>query len=394
MRKIHDVVYHRPALHKAVKALLITLLAFLFSIFLVSPFTASTSAIFSSPEQSDFQFSDIYAQVADARPVRQLVDKVVILDIGNANRNEIAEALTTLSLCDYKAVGVDIMFARPHDDDSALIEAVSSIPGIVLPVAVVADSVKPGSFAESEHPFLRDIDPAPDAVYAAINLPTANNSGHGRVREFPFGFPTARGDTIPSFAMALVARAFPEKAKAMLSGSEMKLPVNYPSQEFTIITPDQLLDNPEAVSGSIVIVGALNDAYDMHATPVNSYMPGTTIHAHAVATILSGIRYSQAPRQLDKVTAALVCFLLIYLCLSLSTSYRGLVVRTAQLLFLFLVVWLGYVLYVDRYFIVNFSYTFLMIAFGLFALDLYNGSRAAGAVAFNKIKSKLKKTSK
>lgn len=122
------------AVQAIAKAVCITGLAFLLSMLLISPFTASTSAFFSSPEQEDFKFSDIYAQVADDRPVRQLDPNIVMLDIGNYNRAEIAQTLMYLSLCNPRAVGLDVLFAAPRDsvEDAMLIDAVRSIPGIIL----------------------------------------------------------------------------------------------------------------------------------------------------------------------------------------------------------------------------------------------------------------------
>lgn len=103
------------------KAAGITLLALLFSTLLISPFTASVSSMFSSPEKSDFVMSDLFAQVADARPVRLLDDRIVLIDIGHADREQIADALDILALCAPRRLGLDINFAAPSEDDSHLL---------------------------------------------------------------------------------------------------------------------------------------------------------------------------------------------------------------------------------------------------------------------------------
>lgn len=118
------------------KAVCITVLAFLFSTWLVSPFTATTASLFSSPEQSDFQFSDIFVQVADNRPVAKHDDRIAVLDIGNADRKEIASALDILAKGSPRAVGVDLLFADTTEYDSHLRASIGALPNVVLPVLV------------------------------------------------------------------------------------------------------------------------------------------------------------------------------------------------------------------------------------------------------------------
>lgn len=114
----------------------ITLLALLLSMALEAPFSSSASAIFSNPEKNDFTLTDVYAQIADGRPVRKMEDRIAIVDIGLGGREEIADALELLQLCGVKAVGVDVNFEEPHEDDSRLLGAIASLPDIVLPLGV------------------------------------------------------------------------------------------------------------------------------------------------------------------------------------------------------------------------------------------------------------------
>lgn len=118
------------------KAVCITVLAFLFSTWLVSPFTATTASLFSSPEQSDFQFSDIFVQVADNRPVAKYDNRIAILDIGNADREEIASALDVLAKGSPRSVGLDLLFADTTEYDAHLKASIEALPNVVLPVLV------------------------------------------------------------------------------------------------------------------------------------------------------------------------------------------------------------------------------------------------------------------
>lgn len=360
----------------SLKALGITSIAMMLSVVLVSPFSATTSTFFSSPEQSDFRFSDIFAQFADGRPVRQLDDRIVIVDIGNSNRHDIAEALVKISLCNPKAVGIDVMFAHPGEDDSDLVNAISLNPGIVMPVDM--SSVKTTSdgryiFSETGRECLSEPLPEQGVVHAAVNLPSSSESGRSRIREYVVQFPTAKGDAVPSFPLALAKATDPAAAQKLLARGKDRGIVEYHSREFDIIPSDDIENNIAKLEGKTVIVGALNDAYDMHATPVNSYMAGTMIHAQALATILDGSWYESAPGWLDYFLAILVCYLIVLLCITIKSPVKGILIRILQVLLLYLFVRIGYELFIENRLICNFSHTILMIAFGLFSVDLWNG---------------------
>ncbi len=364
------------------KTVCITAIALMLSTMLVSPFTATTSVIASAPEQKDFRFSDIFAQVAESRPVRQLDPDIIILDIGNSNRSEIAQALFELSLCSPKAVAVDILFAEPHDDDSDLLNAITSIPGIIMAYSLAEDSIIDGkmTFRPGETSFFMDSLISSDVIYAATNLPTDGSSDRGRVRDYVLSFPGSDGITRSSFVGAIAAAAFPEA----LIGCKNQGVVSYPSHEFTTITSDHIIDNAAAFEDKVVIVGSLSDAYDMHATPINSYFAGVLIHAYALATIVNGTELQEAPGYVDYLIATFVCFFIVLLCMTMKHLARGLLIRVLQITLLYIIMRVGYTMYVDRGIICDFTNTTLMIAFGLFAVDLWNGIVAIAISIWNK----------
>ncbi len=356
----------------------VTLLALGLSTLLVSPFTASISTLFSSPEQNDFQFSDIFTQMAYNRPVRQLDDRIVIIDIANSNRREIAEQLMLLSMCNPMVAAVDVIFAQPTEDDTDLMEALSSFRNIILPLTVKLEKTaseleNTELFSIRETSFLQDSLNLESITYSSVTFPTSSEIGRARVRRYSTIFPTIDGDTIESMAFSLARYLNPEATARLIKENKRHITINYPSREFTIIRFDEIADRYPEIEGKIVIMGSLNDAYDMHATPINSYIPGAIIHAHALATILDDIDYFTMPEALDYILAISICFLMIFLCMISPLGYRGLLRRTLQLLLLYAFIVLGYSLYVDRHIICDFSFTILMIAFGLFAYDLWVG---------------------
>lgn len=358
------------------KAAGITLLALLFSTLLISPFTASVSSMFSSPEKSDFVMSDLFAQVADARPVRLLDDRIVLIDIGHADREQIADALDILALCAPRRLGLDINFAAPSEDDSHLLQALSNIPSLVMPLGL--EHGPDGHLQIADRPFffndLEGID------YGAINLPTKHEGG--TVREFAVNIASAEGD-IPSFVMQM-AGDDPAARQLRVKNKRTAL-IYYPSREFRVIPIDKIEENAEIIADKYVMMGAMNEAGDMHATPVNSYMAGMQIHAHALATVLDGHELRKIPDKADYIPATLCCFALALFCVSFGGKFRGLLLRIIQLTLLFLAVRIGYALYVDKGIVCNFPYTFLMLTFGLFAYDIWNGLEACVAIIKRKL---------
>lgn len=359
----------------ALKALGVTILAFILSEMLVAPFSASTSSIFSSPQQTDFILSDFYAQVADKRPVRELSNEMVVVDIDRAGREEIAELISLVNMCGPKAVGVDINFEVAHEDDSILLSAVAESPCIVLPLGLQQTSG--GDFEIADKPFFySDME---GVNYGAANLP--GKKAVSSIREFPVSFKMKDGSEQLSFVAVLAQKAAPEAYQHLRERKSNLEAIDYASLEFPIMSIPEVYEHPEALDGKIVLIGAVNEASDMHATPVARSMAGLSIHAHALATVLKGKYYTQLPKWVDYAIAYLLCYIIVMITMGMTSKFRGILLRTVQVSLAYLSIRIGYSLYVDYNIIANFSITFLMVAFGPFAVDIWNGLHATLEVA-------------
>ncbi len=365
----------------------ITILAFALSVALAAPFSASTSAIFSSPEKNDFTLSDIYAQIANDRAVRKLDDRIAILDIGHGGREEIAEMLEILTLCGPSAIGLDVNFEEARENDNRLLNAISNAPELVLPLGVTAIG---NSFKISDKPFFYDSIKNPS--YGVINLTTL--SGKGNIREFTVNFPMANGEESPSFVTALLGKIAPDIKDELLRRGRRNEISAYHSREYNIYDLNDLLEAPEKFTDKVVLIGALDDASDMHATPINSYMPGVMIHAHALSTALDRDWYISLPKWADYLIAFVLCFLIILATVGIRNGIRGLLVRILQVILAYAAVRIVYSLFIDNHVICNFSTTLLMIAFGLFAVDIWNGIASLINLTSRQIKSLKNKKNK
>lgn len=312
--------------------------------------------------------TDLYAQVADARPVRQLDDRIVLVDIGLADREEIAEALQTLSICEPKAIGMDINFPLPGDNDSTLLEAISTTPGLVAPIGI--EQKADGKFALADRPFFYGT--VPGLRYGVINLPAERENAS--IREYAVDYPTEDG-RLTSFVMAVADIAEPTAAADTRRRGNPRETIDYASRQFRSISLDEIADNVGLINNRIVLLGALTDAADMHASPVNSYMSGLMIHAYSLSSLLDRKWLTVIPGWVDYVTAGFFSFILILTAVLTPTNrkWRGMILRIFQIAILMLTVVFGYFQYIDHALIFNFTNTLLMMAFGLFALDLWNG---------------------
>jgi len=353
---------------------------------LSSPLTASLSSFFSQPERGDFRITDIYAQVADSRPVRMLDDRIILLDIGYAGRDEIVDCFQTLSICEPKVVGIDINFAYPGDNDSLLIRAISNLPSAILPLGV--ECIADNKFSLSDQPFFFDSEK--NFKYGIVNLPAEKE--HASIREYAVNYRMDTGLAMPSFAVAMAEAGDANAVSDLMKRGNSRETIDYASREFLRMSIDDLAESPEKISDRYVIVGADNEASDMHSTPVNSYVSGMEIHAYALSSLLDRSWFTEMPAWADSVIACTLCFMVIFTALTFTGKLRGLTLRFLQIALLMAVVWTGYVAYIDHSVICNFSHTVLMLTFGLLALDVWNGAEDLVSMAvkyYTKIKSKL-----
>ncbi len=363
------------------KAVGITAIAYVLSLVLTSPFSASISSLFASGDKADFSMSDLFFEVADGRPVRQLEDRMVVLNIGNSNRYEIADILSTLALCGPSAVALDVNFELPGEDDSQLIDALRSLPNLVLPVGVGEEA---NGFVITDKAFF--LDSVPYAALGVVNFPTRQPGG--TVREFARTFKMADGSHLPSLPMAVAGIADPKLTASLTDNSTPGI-ISYFSKEIPIVDQSELIDKAELFADKIVLVGSTGEAADLFPTPIRNRMSGLEIHAYALSSLLDGAPLRQMPSLADRLIGIAICFLMVFANISIKSGIRGLVIRFAQLLALYLLVRIGYSLLVDHATVADFSYSLLMVAFGLFAVDLWNGSVALWKWLANNIRKLL-----
>ena len=355
----------------------ITLLAFGLSLILMQPFSSSTSAMFATPERNDFTIPDFYNLVADSRAVSRLDDNIVIVNIDNSDRAEIADILTVASLSGAAAIGLDAMFDDPRDGDEVLLDAIKHCHALVQPLGMKCLDNRPDSFAVRSASYFYAAHTDSTSTFAGADLPSKYEKG--MIREMQTVFHTAEAGDIQSFAVALAGKVSPEAVDRLNKRGKSLEMITYHSRRFRIIEPADLLDRSDELTGRVVLVGAMNERGDLHPTPVRSSMPGVMIHAHALATILDGAYMTSLPKAANMLIGCVLCFIIVITHVSLSSGIKGLLIRIMQLSFLWIAVQIGYWCFVSHNLVIDFSYSLLMLAFGVFACDIWNGLAAIGS---------------
>lgn len=381
-----DSKHNNKVLRNLLKTTCIVALAYLLSVLFIKPLAFSEATFMSLQDKRDFSVTDFFNTVANQRSVKTLDSNIIIVNIDTADRFDIARIIDLLAICEPGAVGVDATFNQPSGNDDALVEAVSNCPGIVLAMTVTPDGETGDhhqKFRIDEKSFFQD--QLPQLTYAAVNLPTKHEKS--AVRQFPVYFEAARGNRINSFAVAVAEKLDPVAIEELYDRGHQLEVINFPSREFIELEPSEIAENAENIRGKIVLLGALRDEADQHPTPTEMSMPGVRIHAHAISTIIQRQYFTQLTDLQNWAIALGLCFLLVYLNVSINLGVKGMVLRIIQVLMLYLTVRIGYYLFIEHRVITDFSLSFLMITFGLFACDTWIGLTTMGQWGLKRIRS-------
>lgn len=372
-----SVLHMLRTLSPVPKALMVTLFALLFSH--VAVYDLSSVSFFSPMEKdSDFRFSDFYTLVANDRSVRQLDPDIVIVAVDGCRRAEIARALTDIDFCEPAAIGIDIVFSPPSDTlADPLIDALATCQNLVMPVEAQEDGN--GAYTV-EHISWYDSAISPSSGFGAVNI-QGDKDTWATVREFKSFFPTSGKDTLMSLPAVLASILRPESKQALASRHNADEAISFCSRDFEILYPEEILDNPEAVEGKIVLVGKIHDGADMHQTPLSNFTPGLLIQAHTTATILSGDFTRRLTQPETYLIAGILCFFTAWLNIRLNRSPVGpLTVRIIQLLLLYLMILIGTQAYIRWNVDLNFAFAILTTTISVAACDIFDGVFSEGAL--------------
>jgi CHASE2 domain-containing sensor protein len=232
-------------------------------VFNVSIFNQFTQAF------KDFTFTDIYYSHQDKIYDRSLV----LINVENKNREEIAFLLQRLEEGRPKVIGLDIIFPDKKDSasDELLKQTFGSYNNIVLPYIASFDNT-----AETRtHEFFKT------KAAGFVNL-IGEDPKFSTIRYY---YPVY--NNIPAFTTAVIQMYDPAKAAALIKRGQNKTEIRYFGnlQNFAYKTFDEVMNpsfDPDIVKGKIVLLGymgltdgssGLHDE-DRFFTPLNPRLSG------------------------------------------------------------------------------------------------------------------------
>lgn len=213
------------------------------------------------------------------------------------DRGILADALRNIDSMGAKAIGIDILFDQPQDEDEQLI---STLRNMQTPVAVgyAEEASNEGSIVYDQEQFLKAFMASLDGSRAQPSSVRLDNE-FGVTRSWPSiekGLPPVLGRS-----MLLAAGDGDLTMPGYVGSVRYRLPVDDSRPVFTslpidLFTDPELASNfAEQVAGRYVLIGGDIVDIDRVATPLSGAMgtpqpPGLLVHAEMIAQMLDGQR--------------------------------------------------------------------------------------------------------
>lgn len=335
---------------------------------------------------TEVEVSDIYHAVSQGSSRLRYEERIVVVDVSeDADRAAIAGTLWQVADCHPLAIGVDIIFPEAKEPfaDWLLHDAVSSFPGVVLPV--VLEDYADGAYRQCTRCFFM---PAEGVREGFVNL-----QAKGEFRKVGSFLPylSFRGDTLLSLPAAILKEGAPDKFAAMLKRKGAEELINWKPRFIEVIPDSAVAANRELIAGKLVLMGIVDDQADQHWVPVSKVVSGTMIHAYTLATMLNEAYIDKPSESVVRWVSFLLCALLIGINLCFK---RGKVdsgdfwVRIIQLVMVLGLLCGGYWLFAACNYCVDFTYLLVLVAFSGWSIDVYMAIKEWLSFGYDKFKEK------
>lgn len=317
----------------------------------------------------DFAMTDIYNAVEERRSAVPLSQDVIVVNVDSCDRKQTLDAIQRIAACSPKAIGVDLYFAVPQENNDYLVETILLTDNLVSSMWV--NPVEGEAYERVPLSFFDEYFTPEHAGYVNLDAKYSWKV----VRTFLPFVCTADGDTLPSMELELSRIAAPERTKQLLERGNKAETIDFTSCEIEVVDAGRL-DTPavaERIRDKVVLVGLMNDVKDCYLTPLHDPQSGVMIHAHALQTILGASYVRTSPKWLNWTIAIFVClvFLILMQWAKAKKSWWGsLILRLGQFLIMYGLVGLGCAIYADWHAYVDFSPAILMMGLASFARDI------------------------
>lgn len=326
----------------------------------------------------DFDFTDMVYSKLGTNALDTIDKRIVIVNIGNADRAGIAGLIEKTASYNPKIIGLDVTFDGPRDPaaDSLLSEVVKNTPNLVMANQILyADKhskmVENGFFGPVSH------------KQGFVNMVTKDLQS---IRMF-LPFETVGGKKYKSFAVSLTEEYDSLAVRHLEKRHKEFEAINYTRRlsrqgddavdadskvkvkehdQYQTVEPDVLMADAvdsSILKGKIVLLGYVNrnpdDVLDKKFTPMNKRyagksvpdMNGIVVHANIISMILDKNYVKKVPSWVNLLIAVVVCWLFMSFFIRYYLEnhiWFHLVAKIIQVASAVLFVYLGIHLY-DRY---------------------------------------------
>lgn len=334
----------------------------------------SSLEIFAPIEKKvDFKITDIYNMVDENRQGKKLSQDIVVINVDSCDRRCILDVIHQLMSVGVKAIGLDIYFPIPNEDNDYLLETIMFTENMVS-ITRVAKNDGDDYYTRVPLSFYEDEGYSPVHVgYANLDV----NYSWNVVRTFIPYVLTDCNDTIPSLSLELAKIVDAKKTKIFLEKQNYVTIIDFTGEEIEVISANQL-ENPttlQSLSDKIVMIGLISDTKDIYLTPLKEPIPGVLIHAYALQTILSD-KQIEIRSELTNWTIA-ICIGFILVCLLLLANELeplryslNIIIRILIFIFMYLLVYRGCYVFANSHTYADYSKSIMMLAFGTLAFDI------------------------
>lgn len=352
----------------ATGAMVITILTIAVAQILTGAMT-SLEAFTPREKMNDFSFSDFYTLSASNANAVIPDSNITIVALDGCTRAQMGHAIATIDSCHASVIGIDLIFNPPTTTpDDPVIAAIDSLANIVLPVILKDPAGHCSTAAEASYfePMLVN-----EHEHGAVNINgTFENS---TTRYFKAEFETIHGP-VPSIATIISDIYDPGAGSELLERDKDIEMINYSSRVFNILKPQELSANADLLRGKIVLIGYIDDAADMHRTPLVNRMPGILIHANTIATILGREYIELSPRWLTYMVALTACYMMVLARFFLRRyKWGAMLVRLIQTGLLIGVLYLGAIVFIRNNYSFDFTPTIKLTILGIVMMDFSTG---------------------
>lgn len=308
-------------------------------------------------QDSNTSMTDFYERAAAHSGIAELDTNVTVVAIDDCSHDDIAEVLDMVNTCRPRAIGLDVLFYSLDNDTLLKAALKEAAPLLTLPLND-GERLPSQSFVNK--------DTLTDARFGLADLVQEHRSVPIRQYFLSVG-------SEPSFVKQLALAAGYDIHD--LNETE---PLRYGAKEIYTVSAREMLDegyfSTEDFHDKIVLIGTTNDPADQHYTPIDHSMPGVTIHAYSLATLISGNPVKSMPIWVLYTIALLFTAATIWLCMRVEDHpYSNLVSRIIPLGIILLFIYISYHCYNSNNCYIDFTIVLAMTASGMVCYDLYTG---------------------